>query len=66
MSRTLTQPVLQIEAEQETTLNELFTEMQHLNELMKQDQAAIDRLKIETDVLRLETRAILARLGATA
>ena len=65
MNSTLTQPVAQTEAEQEATLNQLFTEMQHLNELMIQDQAAIDRLKVETDLLRIETRAILARLGAT-
>ena len=47
------------------TLAQLFAEMQHLNELMRQDQVVIDRLKAETDLLRVETRAILTRLGAT-
>jgi hypothetical protein len=65
MSGILTQPVPQIADEQEAILNELFTKMHRINELMKQDQAAIDNLKVETDVLRMETRAILARLGQT-
>jgi cell division protein FtsB len=50
----------------------MFAEISRLNEQMRQDQADMDRLKIETDALKAETlrlksetRAILTRLGAT-
>lgn len=65
MNDVLSSTVPKQEAEPEKTLTQLFTDMQHLNELMRQDQVVIDRLKAETDLLRVETRAILARLGAT-
>lgn len=65
MSNTLPQPVEATEAEAQKTLNELFNEMQLLNKLTEQDQSVIEQLKVETDLLRVETRAILARLEAT-
>jgi regulator of replication initiation timing len=53
-------------------ITQMFAEIDRLNQQMVQDQADIDRLKIETDLLRSETlrlksetRAILTRLGAT-
>ena len=42
----------------------LFAEMHRLNEIMRHDQAEIDRIKIETQRLKTETRATLDRLGA--
>ncbi len=70
MSDILTQPTLQNEDE-EVDSRQLFIEMQCLNDLMRQDQVDIDRLKIETNVLKAETlrlktesRALLVKLGA--
>ena len=65
MADTIIQSAPQPEAEQERTLNQMFTEMQHLNDIMHKDEVAIERLKGETSVLRAETRSILARLGET-
>ena len=55
-----------------TLIAQMFVEIARLNQQMLEDQADIDRLKIETDVLKAETlrlksetRAILTRLGAT-
>ncbi len=59
-------------ADYRTVVAEMFAEISRLNEQMRQDQADMDRLKIETDALKAETlrlksetRAILTRLGAT-
>jgi hypothetical protein len=46
----------------EAEIDRYLAEMQRLNELMRQDQAEIDRLKAETRAMQAETRAILERL----
>ena len=68
---TLTKTKRKTAADYRTAITEMFAEISNLNEQMRQDQAEIDRLKIETDALKpetlrlkLETRAILTRLGA--
>lgn len=52
------------------TIRQLFAEIRQMNEQMQCDQERIVRLKIETDALRgetqrlkAETRAALARMG---
>lgn len=56
--------------EDEMTIRQLFAEIRQMNEQMQCDQERIVRLKIETDALRgetqrlkAETRAALARMG---
>ena len=51
MSDISTQSDLMTEAEQETILNQLFGEMQLLNEKISSDQADIERLKVETRII---------------
>ncbi len=51
-------------AEYEADFEQMLVEMKHLNELMKRDQAVIDRLASESQTLKAETRAILASMGA--
>lgn len=62
MSDILSKPARQTPAEQEATLNQIFAEMQRLNEQMQQDQADIDRIKVETG----ELKAIAMRYMAEA
>ena len=63
-SVTLTQPAPRTDAEYEAAVEELLAEMRQINERMQDNQAAIERLRAESDVIRTETRAILASLGA--
>jgi hypothetical protein len=58
------QPTPQTAAEYEAAIEHLLMEMQRLNQRMKDDQAVIDRLKAESDMLKRETRALLASMGA--
>jgi hypothetical protein len=55
--RGLPPPPLQTAADYEAAIEECLAEMQRLREKIDRDQADIDRLKVET-------RAILARLKA--
>ena len=48
----------------EALLNELFAEMQRLNEKMRQDQADIDRLKAETRAIAAHSDQILRQVEA--
>jgi predicted metalloenzyme YecM len=66
------QQTMETPADYEAEIARYLSQMQHLNEKMRWDQAEIDRLKIETAALKVETqrlqsetRAILQRLGAT-
>jgi hypothetical protein len=43
----------------------MLTEMAHLNDQMRRDQLAIDRLKTETAAIKSQTRALLAAMGAS-
>lgn len=63
MSEILTSPAPQSETEYETTLKQISVEIDYLNGLMAQDRKDIERLKAETDLLKIETRAILATMG---
>ena len=47
----------QTEAEYEAAYAQLLSEMQHLREKMDLNQAEIDRIKIETNVLKRKPRA---------
>jgi uncharacterized protein (DUF3084 family) len=58
------QPKLESPAEYEAAIEECLQEIRRLNEQMRTDQAAIDRLKAETQQLKAETRAILASIKA--
>ncbi|MDQ2732568.1 MAG: hypothetical protein M3Y56_12995 [Armatimonadota bacterium] len=42
------QGTLEADADFEATWEQYMSEMNHLNELMRQDQIEIDRLKVET------------------
>jgi Tfp pilus assembly protein PilN len=50
--------MLEFEAE----IDRYLAEMKRLNELMRKDQAEIDRLKAETRAMQADTRAIIDRL----
>ena len=63
MNNVLTHPTPQNEIDDETTLKQIVLEIDHLNGQMAQDRKEIERLKAETDLLKVETRAILATLG---
>jgi len=52
------------DAEYKAAIDLLLTEMHRLNQQMRTDEAAIDRLKTETETLKRETRALLASMGA--
>ncbi len=55
-------PEPQSEAESEKIIAAYLTEMLLLSETMRQDQAEIDRIKIDTKRLKTETRATLDRI----
>jgi hypothetical protein len=59
-----TQPKLETQADYEAAIEQCLQEIRELNEQMRSDQAAIDRLKAETQQLKAETRAILESLKA--
>jgi predicted nucleic acid-binding Zn-ribbon protein len=52
------------DAEYEAAIEQMLAEMRRLNERMKDDQTAIERLKAETRALKEETDAVKARLRA--
>ncbi len=62
MSDILDPSFLPVDAEQETTLNQLFAEIQRLNALMGSDQADINRLKIETRILSAHSDHLLMQI----
>jgi hypothetical protein len=51
------------DANYQVAIQQLHTEITRLNQKMEADREDIDRLKSETDLLKVETRAILATLG---
>lgn len=57
-------PSLQTAAEYEAAVEQLLAEIRRLNEQMQDDRLDIERLRIETQMLKVETRAVLARIGA--
>ena len=61
-------PVAQVVTSEQTAceaaLEQSLAEAGRLNELMQQDRADIERLRIEAWALRAETRAVLAGMGA--
>lgn len=63
MNDILSQPGVQTDAEEETVLQQISAEMDYLNEQMARDRKEIERLQAETNLLKVETRAILATLG---
>lgn len=46
--------------EETMTESQILAELYHLNDLIRQDQAEIDRLKTETALLRAETQTLEA------
>lgn len=48
----------------QAAIRQMFTEIAHLNKKMEDDRGDIQRLKSETDIIKAETRAILASIGA--
>lgn len=54
----------QTTAEYEAEFELLMQEAARLNELMAKDRVEIERLKAETKVIRDETRAVFASIGA--
>jgi len=70
MSDIVSRSTPHVTEEEETTLRQLFSEIEQMNAQMQHDQERIVRLKIETDALRsetqrlkAETRSALARMG---
>jgi hypothetical protein len=51
-------------AEYRDAFADMLAEMERLNERMRGDQTEIDRLKAESAVIKSETRALLAGIGA--
>ena len=65
MAKTLTFETLENETvDREAALEHYFAQMQRANELMKQDQEEINRLKAETQAIGVQTRAVLEQLEA--
>jgi hypothetical protein len=52
------------EAEQDIILNQLFGEMQQLNAQMRDDQADIERLKVETRLISAHSDQLLLQIEA--
>lgn len=59
-----TQWTPQMDADSEKLINALLAEMQQLNAQMRQDQAEIDRLKMETRALSERTDTLLRQIEA--
>ena len=64
MSDISSQPAQQTNAEYETAFNQILVEIDCMNEKMAHNRKDIERLKNESDLLKVETRAILAAMGA--
>jgi len=54
----------QTDIDQDAVISQLFTEIQHLNEQMQQDQTDIDRLKAETRVISAHSERLLLQIEA--
>ena len=52
----------QTDPETEAEIEQIFAEISHLNKLIRQEQADIDRLKAESKVITDHTDAVLSRL----
>lgn len=63
MSDVSTFSAVQTNAEDESTYQQMLIEIEQLNGRMDQDRKEIERLKAESNLLKIETRAILATLG---
>lgn len=59
------QPVPQTAAEYEAAFERLMAEAESLNEQMRRDRIEIERLKVEAQITRDETRTLLADMDAT-
>ncbi len=58
MSNLLIQPIPQSESECAATVTQLLYEMERLNEKIQHDQVDIDRLKSESDRLKIEGKRL--------
>ena len=54
----------QIDTDSETLIDQLLAEMQRLNEQMRNDQAEIERLKMETRAISAHTDQLLLQIEA--
>jgi len=54
----------QTSAEYAAAFERLMAEAESINENMRRDRTEIERLKVETKVIRDETRTLLAGMGA--
>ena len=52
----LAEPTRQMDSEESEMMERMFNEIQHLNALLRRDQAEIERLKAETALLRAQTQ----------
>ena len=52
----LAEPTRQMDIEEGEMMDRMFNEIQHLNALLRRDQAEIERLKAETALLRAQTQ----------
>ncbi len=52
----------QVESEAENLLAQTLAELQHISANIRQEQAEIDRLKAESQIITAHTDAILSRL----
>ncbi len=64
MSTTIAQPTPQTTADYEAAFERLMAEAESIHDQMGHDRTEIERLKAETNVIRDETRALLASMGA--
>ena len=56
-------PAPQNNAEYEAAIERMLRDMARMNEQMRQDQEAIERLRAESALLKAETRSLLASMG---
>ena len=60
--KVFSQPTLEKDADYEAAIEQYLAEMRRLNEQMNNDRSDIERLKAETETLKIQTRALLATL----
>lgn len=60
---TITQSAPQTTEDYEAAFDRIMAEAEILNEQMRRDRVDIERLKAETQILKSETRALLASIG---
>lgn len=63
MAKAMSQPAPQTAVDYEAAVERCLVEMRNLNEQMQQDRREIDELKVETQALKRETRALLSHMG---